>query len=410
MTLEERLEAELASLEAAGKLRRLSSVRPEGLYLIHEGRRYLNLSSNDYLGITASPYAGVDLRAYWDATFGADTRSAFAHGNPASRLMTGNSPEYDVLESELAALFPGSGKEALVLGCGFMLNGGLMPALAAKGDLVLADKLVHASVIDGLQRGEAEWKRFSHNDLNHLERLLRQAEGRKGVTWVVVESLYSMDGDLAPLNELAELKRRYGFRLYVDEAHAFGARGPQGAGLCAELGLAAEADLLVCTFGKALAGAGACALATPLLRRYLVNRLRPLIFSTALPPCTLQWVAMLAHEMRCGTLASADAAARAGLDAPPPPLGELRRHLARLVSLFTEQTGIPATSSIIPLPAGSNERALAMAERGKEAGYWLTAIRHPTVPLGSARIRISLNAGLSEQQLTDFAALCNTLG
>lgn len=397
MKLHQRLQAELAELAQAGNLRRLRSVRPEGAYLLHEGTRYLNLSSNDYLGLTASPYAHVTLDEYWDKIFGRENRSPFAHGNPASRLMTGNSREYDVLEQEIARLFPG--REALVLGCGYLVNSGLMEALTGKEDLIFADKLVHASMIEGLRCTEAAFRRFRHNDVNHLEQLLRAASPQRDV-WVLVESLYSMDGDLAPLRDIVELKRRYGFHLCVDEAHSFGVRGPHGAGYCAELGLDNEVDLLVCTFGKAVAGAGACVVCSPLLRQYLINRLRPLIFSTALPPCTLQWDAMVLHEMHSPTLD------RQGL----PSLTSLRQKLTALISYFNKSTGHQAESHIIPLPAGSNERTLTLAEEGRRCGLWLTAIRHPTVPLGSARIRLSFHAGLTPEQLSPLIALCNKHG
>lgn len=392
---EVRYAGELTALDLAGNLRELRTVRSDGLYLECDGRRYLNLSSNDYLGLSASAYGRVNLGEYGEKVYGKGVFGAFPHGTPASRLMTGNCREYEVLESELTSLFPG--RAALVLGCGYMVNSGLLPALAGKNDLILADKLVHASIIEGIRLGEAPFRRFRHNDAEQLESLLRRAEAAETV-WVVVESLYSMDGDPAPLREIVELKQRYGFKLYVDEAHSFAVRGPQGAGLCAELGVSEEVDVLVCTFGKAMAGAGACAIVSPLMRRYLVNRMRPLIFSTALPPCTLQWDALVLHEMREPTLHTL------------PTLASLRARLKENVELFRRLTGLPAESQIIPLPAGSNERALAMAEQGREAGYWLTPIRHPTVPLGSARIRLSLNAGLSRQHIIELASLCKKLG
>lgn len=381
-----RIQAELQTLEESGNLRTLRTVRPDGVYLWHNGRRYLNLSSNDYLGLSASPYASLPLDDCYREVFGAEAMSGFAHGNPASRLMTGNSPEYEALESGLQALFPG--RAALALGCGYMVNSGLMPALASKDDLILADKLVHASIIEGLQHIGAEFRRFRHNDANHLEHLLQQTHDRQ--VWVIIESIYSMDGDLAPLREIVELKQRYGFRLYVDEAHAFATCGPQGAGYCAQEGLGEEADILVCTFGKALAGAGACVICHPLLKRYLINKMRPLIFSTALPPATLRWDALMVHELHTPTLSEP------GL----PPMAGLRQRLSDVIALFNTLAGTASRTAIIPLPAGSNERALQMAADGARAGYWLTAIRHPTVARGSERIRLSLHAGLSDRQIT----------
>ncbi len=397
MNLTERIETALADLEAAGNLRTLRTVVPEGIYLRHEGKRYLNLSSNDYLGLSASAYAGIDLHRYAARTWGQERLSAFAHGNPASRLMTGNSAEYDIVEEELEKLFPG--RAALVLGCGFMANSGLMPALAEKGDLILADKLVHASIIEGLQHTNAAFRRFPHNDVAALEQQLQRAEEGQTV-WVIIESLYSMDGDLAPLADIVELKKKYGFYLYVDEAHSFGVRGPQGKGYAAELGLEHDVDLMVVTFGKALAGAGAAVICAPLLRRWLINRMRPLIFSTALPPVTLLWDALVLHEMRTESL-------KGDLY---PGTDTLRAHLAELIEKFSAASGIPAASHIIPLPCGSNERALAVAEAGRERELWLTAIRHPTVPQGTARIRLSLNAGMTLHDLSPLLDLCKKIG
>lgn len=396
-TLAARLHTELAALEQTGNTRTLRTVRPDGLHLWHQGKRYLNLSTNDYLGLTATPYAQLPLTDYWQQTFGTEATTPYPHGNPASRLMTGNSPEYTILEDELASLFPG--KEALVLSCGYMVNSGLMPALTTPDDLILADKLVHASIIEGLHHSPAPFRRFRHNDLNHLETLLKSAKPGQTV-WVIVESIYSMDGDLAPLHDILTLRERYPFRLYIDEAHSFGVRGPHGAGHCAELGIADQVDLIVCTFGKALAGAGACVLCSPLMRRYLINRMRPLIFSTALPPCTLQWDSIVVHEMRTATLASRGY----------PSLATLRQQLADHITRLSGLTSLSPTSQIIPLPAGSNERALAIARHGLEQGLWLTAIRHPTVPQGSARIRLSLNAGLTTEHISTIAAICNNPG
>lgn len=395
-SLYERIGQELQRLETAGNSRHLRTVRPDGIYLWHQGKRYLNLSSNDYLGLSATPYAHIDLPTYHRDLYGENSQSSFLHGNPASRLMTGNSVEYRILEEELETLFPS--KKALVLTCGYMVNSGLMPALAGKGDLILADKLVHASIIEGMQHTGAEFKRFRHNDIGRLAHLLQQAKAR--TVWVIVESAYSMDGDLAPLQEIAALKETYGFCLYVDEAHSFATRGPQGAGYGAQLGILDQIDLLVCTFGKALAGAGACVLCHPTVHRYLVNKMRPLIYSTALPPTTLMWDAMAIHEMHSPTLTAQ------GL----PSMASLRQKLSHAIATFNAQAGTASETPIIPIMAGSNERALQLVQQGAEAGYWLTAIRHPTVPVGQERIRLSLHAGLTDEQLTSIAALCNISG
>ncbi len=395
--LEQRMQRELARLDEQGNRRVLRSMQTEGRELLYAGRRYLNLSSNDYLGLSETAYAQVDLVSYW----GLASESRSLHGNPSSRLMTGNSPEYALVEDELAALY--AGKQALVLSSGYMANLGLVSAFAQAGDLVLADKLVHASLIDGLRLASAEFKRFRHNDMGHLESLLQRHASHQGEIWVLVESIYSMDGDLAPLRDLVALKQRYGFNLIVDEAHSVALHGAQGQGLCAASGLLDAVDVLMITFGKALAGAGAAVLCSALMRDYLINKMRPLIFSTALPPITLLWNAMILRESRLETLHQ---------QSPElyPSMAALRARLRRHQEQLGCALGRDIPSSIIPLPAGSNARALAMAAAAQEAGYWVTAIRPPTVPENQARLRLSLHAGMREQDIHHIAELCKKLG
>ena len=393
MNLDAQLAERLDSLQAAGQLRQIRAMQLNGTHLSFEGKSYFNLSSNDYLGLSSSAYAQYPLAQGLDA-------SHYLHGNPSSRLMTGNGEEYEELEAELRLLFPQ--KKALVLSCGYMANCGLPAAIAEKGDVILADKLIHASLIDGARMGHAELKRFRHNDVEHLEKLLQGLESTTNV-WVIIESLYSMDGDLAPLAEILELKRRYGFYLMVDEAHAFGVLGPMGKGRCAELQCEDEVELIMCTFGKAIAGAGACILCSELMRLWLINRMRSLIFTTALPPITLKWNSFVLKQMRTEELSQKQPELY-------PSFAFLRQHLQELTQLFSRESGFAASSQIIPIAAGSNERALHMAQQALEAGYCLTAIRPPTVPVGGARLRLSLTAAFSKEQITQFAHLCKRLG
>ena len=381
-----RISRELDSLKSAGNFRALTPVSAHGKFLFQGGKRYLNFSSNDYLGLSAS---ALQQKFFAEILVPANARGEFLMSNPASRLMTGNSEHYAALENVLGELF--GGKSALVLGSGFLANSGLLPALAHKGDLVLADKLVHASVIEGLRLCEAEWKRFRHNDVAHLESLLKNVS-RERTVWVVTESIFSMDGDIAPLREIAELKKNYGFRLCVDEAHAFGVVGPGGRGIAAELGLADACDVVVATFGKALASAGAVVITDALTREYLVNKMRTLIFSTALPPASLMWTRYVAER-----LGDAEFSAR-------------RARLRELRELLSRELGVSASSHIIPIPAGENARAIAMANAGKDAGFWLTPIRHPTVPAGTARIRLSLSAAMEPEEIHEFCRTCKNFG
>lgn len=376
------MEELLRRLEEENNLRVLRRTRCEGKYIEDEaGRRYLNLSSNDYLGLSDE---ALQRDFFAELAGRGEFPERFMMSNPASRLMTGNSPEYERLEGSLAALWPG--REVLVVGCGYLANTGVLPALTGKGDLILGDKLLHASLIDGLRLSGAEWMRFRHNDTGHLESLLRKyGAGRR--IWVATESVFSMDGDRAPLAELVWLKRKYGFRIYLDEAHAFGVFGPSGAGCAAQEGVAQEVDVIVATLGKALLSAGAFVVTDPLTRRVLVNRMRTLIFSTALPPLTLLWSDFLVRRL--------------------PGFGERREHLRRLVSLLSDD---PAATQIVPVMAYENGRALEMAARFREEGFWTTAIRHPTVPQGEARVRVSLSAALSAEDVERFAEVWKRLG
>lgn len=401
---ETREQATLDTLAAQGNLRRLLTLRTHGSYVYAqdpagEEKEYYNLSSNDYLGL-AEP--ALQNRFLLGADF-----EGFLFGNPSSRLMTGNSPSYEKLENILAGMM--GAEAALVLSSGFAVNSGVLPAVAEKGDLILADKLVHASLIDGLRLcGDGvEWRRFRHNDMDQLASMLATATSPEmknyGRIIVVTESLFSMDGDFAPLAALAELQHKYGFLLYLDEAHAFGIYGPSddgprcGTGLLAaynaehpELPLTAEYHVI--TFGKALASQGAAVICSKQNKELLVNRMRPLIFSTALPDISLEWTRFLLGLF--------------------PEFGPRRKRLRDLTAIMNDilQPATPYGSQIIPIMAGSNENALRMAGQLKEEGFWVTAIRHPTVPLGEARLRISLCAGHTPYKIDQLANLCRQFG
>ena len=387
----------LDALRKQGNLRRLSVLRsadgggcvyPDG----ESGREYCNLSSNDYLGLGSE----VGLQGEFLETL---DRERFLLGNPSSRLMTGNSPAYEALEAALARVM--QAEAALVLGSGFAVNSGVLRAVSRRGDLILADKLVHASLIDGLRLCEAgvEWRRFRHNDMEQLAAMLaaapRSGDGRR--TIVVTESLFSMDGDFAPLAELAALQREYGFWLYLDEAHAFGVYGARGTGLLAAYNAAhpeapLRAEYQVVTFGKALASSGAAVICSEETKGLLVNRMRPLIFSTAMPDMSLLWTRFLLDRL--------------------PEFEARRERVRELISIVnnTLQPEVPYGSQIVPIRAGANERALQMAAELREAGFWTTAIRHPTVPQGEARVRVSLCAHHDPAEIERFAKLCRLFG
>ena len=369
----------LEHLKHTGNKRHLSTVKLQGTSLLYEGKSYENFSSNDYLGITTLG---------WQKEFLENLPiESFLLSNPSSRLMTGNSQHYEELEQALEAFYPG--KSALVLSHGYAINSGALPALTDKKDLILCDKLMHASLMEGLKLCEATTLRFAHNDLVHLENLLKKYRGEYADVWVVTESLFSMDGDFAPIAELVELKKRYDFKLYVDEAHAFGVYGQQGEGYVGQLGLLGEVDFLLATLGKAAASCGAFLLSSKEVKEMLIQKMRPLIFSTALPPISLLWSRFVLEKL--------------------PSLGESRTRLAQYAEQIHLGLHTPSQSQIHPLLVGENTPTLLLAERFKEAGYWLTPIRHPTVPKGRARLRLSLSAGFKPSQITDFIAVCKTL-
>ena len=365
----------LEGLKAEDNYRRLVEVKNFGAELLIGGRRYMNFSSNDYLGLSS------DTQLQREFFSQLDPQAGFLMSNPASRLITGNSTHYSRLENTISFLF--GGRAALVVGSGYLANSGILPTIADKGDLILADKLVHASIIDGLKLCRAEWKRFNHNDMTHLESLLEKASGYNNI-WVVTESLFSMDGDFAPLKDIDALRRRFGFRLYLDEAHAFGVRGG-GLGYAAEVNV--QPDIMMATLGKAIASCGAFAVCDEAVRELLVNRMRTLIFSTALPPVNLMWSDFVLRRL-------------AGFE-------PRRKHLQKLITILTDN---PEASQIVPLMACDNARALAMAEKFREAGFWTRAIRYPTVPRGKARVRVSLSAALGEEDVKKFRELCSSIG
>lgn len=330
----------------------------------------IDLSSNDYLSLAerCEEFREEFLDRFSDAAF----------SSSASRLLSMRQHHHNLLEEYLEQLY---GSTALLFNSGYHANVGCVGALNLPSTLFVCDRLIHASVVDGIRMAKAEFTRFPHNDMGKLEAILEKESPRHDRLVVVAESIYSMDGDEAPLQELVSLKRRFGnVMLYIDEAHAFGVRGSSGLGLCEEEGLIGDIDLIIGTFGKAAASAGAFAIGSAEMKSLLINCARPFIFSTALPPANVAWSLLMTEKIVGMT--------------------NERRHLADLSKSFADNiaaiTGAPtgSTSQIIPLLTGNAERALATAQRLREAGYIALPIRRPTVPPGGERIRFSLCAGM----------------
>ena len=374
MSFQSEIREELAALEAIGRFRSLRNIKPlPGGRAELDDRVYCNLSGNDYMGISCNPR----LRGEFYAQYPDLSTPELAQSAASSRLLTGNTPAYERLEGTLVSvLYPG--RRAIVFNSGYHANLGILPALTSSKDLILSDKLNHASIIDGMRLCEAEFRRYRHLDLDHLEKLLQGAKGKYRRIFIISETVFSMDGDAPDLKRLAELKKTYDAVLLLDEAHAVGLRGPRGAGLAAESGILDEVDVLIGTFGKAFGSTGAYAILSDGLRSLLVNRMRPLIFTTGLPPVVLNWSDFIVR--RCAAMDAERAHVRA--------MG------SRLREIFARAGGntVPGDTQIVPLTIGGDQEALAAAEKFRARGMLVFAIRPPTVPQGTCRLRFSLSA------------------
>ncbi|HDR1343938.1 TPA: 8-amino-7-oxononanoate synthase [Pasteurella multocida] len=378
---------QLADLKAQNQFRQLPQLIHRGRFIQREDNTMLNMSSNDYLGL-------ANNEALRQAFFTQYQDQLPALTSSSSRLLTGSFPIYDELESLMAQAF---GREtALLFNSGYHANIGILPALADKKTLIVADKLVHASVIDGIRLAQCEFVRFRHHDYVHLEQILQKNDRTFERIIVVTESVFSMDGDCADLTQLVALKRRYPqVMLYVDEAHAIGVLGEKGLGLAEQQGCINQIDILVGTFGKALGSMGAYVICDQVIRDYLVNKMRPLIFSTALPPFNVAWTHFVFQQLP-------------HLQAERAHLAQLSQHLRQaIVDIF--QVPMPSESCIVPYILGDNELTVRTAQRLQQQGYYCLPIRPPTVPKGTSRIRFSLTADMQVAEVEQFIACLQEL-
>jgi glycine C-acetyltransferase/8-amino-7-oxononanoate synthase len=344
----------------------------QGPRVVIDGAEVLLLCSNNYLGLADHPKVRQAA---------ATAAERYGAGTGASRLISGTMSIHRKLEERLAE-FKGA-EAALLFGSGYLANTGTVSALAGRGEVVFSDELNHASLIDGCRLSRAETFVYRHRDVEHLEYGLNQAGERAAL--IVTDGVFSMDGDVAPLIELAELARRYRCRLMVDEAHGTGALGPGGRGAVAAAGLEGEVDVIIGTLGKALGGYGAYACASAEIVELLVNVSRPFIFSTAPPPPSV----------------GAALAALSMLDSRPGLVEQLRRNAAGLRQALTSnglEVG-PSRTQIVPVIVGDARRALKLAERTLDGGIFAQAIRPPTVPEGSSRLRLTVMANHREDEL-----------
>ncbi len=333
-------------------------------FIYFKGEKLLNLSSNNYLNF-------ADNKAITEE-FLQTASLNFSFGSASSRLLTGTLPVYKELENLLADLYQKDA--ALLFNSGYHANVGISSALNQKGDVIFSDKLNHASIIDGMQLSGGKFFRFPHNNMEALENLIiRERENFKNA-FIITESVFSMDGDIADLEKLVRLKEKYNCSLIIDEAHAFGVFGEKGLGVAEKLGILDDVDLIVGTFGKSVGSMGAFVVGSSVLIDFLINKARSFIFSTALPPINVAFSKWIIENKFPQTLVK-------------------RRRMLEIAKKLGSQ------SHIIPVIIGENKETVDLCEVLFHNGYFTLPIRPPTVPVGTSRLRLSLTCEIEEDEL-----------
>ena len=366
----QRIKNSLNSLEEKGNFRNIPLIESKtDSYIKINGFNYTNLASNDYLNISTNEKLKKEFLL----------KNSSLLSSASARLLTGSSVEYKDLETTVANLL---GKEkALIFNTGYQCNLGVISTLCEKGDVVFSDKLNHASIIDGMRLAEGDFIRYKHLDYENLETLLKNKRKSYNRAIIVSESVFSMDGDVANIDKLVELKNKYNCMLMIDEAHAFCAIGESLAGLSYQK----DVDIVTATFGKAVGSFGAFCASNELIINYLINKARSFIFSTSIPPINIAWSNWLLTDK---------------IDFLEKQKNKLNILTNKTHQLLGETV---SNSHIIPIVVGENKKTLELAEKLKSEGYYIPAIRPPTVPERTARLRISLTAN------TDIDAIKNVL-
>ena len=378
----------LDQLKQTENYRSFRKLYHQGASIHLDGQKLVNLASNDYLGVASDEHLQAQfLAAYQDY---------LPFGSSSSRLLTGNFAVYEMLEGRMGELF--LGRACLLFNSGYHANVGILPAICDGRTLILADKLVHASIIDGMRLAAANGTkcvRYQHQNLTHLETLIQKYHDDMSIDRIVIvtESIFSMDGDVTDLPALVRLKATYPkLILYIDEAHAIGVRGQQGLGCAEAFGCIDEIDLIVGAFGKAMASVGGYVICHQVIKDYLINTMRPLIFSTALPPMNVAWTAFVLDNI-------------IGMTAERSKLQMRHKHLiGHIKSLGFE---CPSDSQIVPIILKDNARTMRATDELTKQGFFVLGVRPPTVPQNQSRLRVCLNSTISDDEFTQF---CHAIG
>lgn len=339
-------------------------------YIFYNGQKLVNLSSNNYLGFADNKKITEE--------FLNEVGDKYSFGSASARLLTGTLPVYKELEDLISQLF--RKEKTLLFNSGYHANVGINSCIAGKGDVIFSDKLNHASIIDGMRLSEGKFFRFPHKNMEALEKLLTRERKNFNNAIIVSESVFSMDGDIADIEKLVELKEKFNCILVLDEAHAFGVFGQNGLGVTEKLGITDKVDLIVGTFGKAIGSMGAFATGSQTLVDYLTNKARSFIFSTALPPINIAFSKWIIENKLPQTL-------------------EKRQ---RMLSIG-QKAG--SESHIIPIIIGGNKETVDTCEILFHNGFFTLPIRPPTVPEGTSRLRLSLTTDITEKELFDAISL-----
>ncbi|CCY62985.1 8-amino-7-oxononanoate synthase [Clostridium sp. CAG:967] len=339
-------------------------------YIHFKGKKLLNLSSNNYLGF-------ADNKNITELFLNC-AGNKYSFGSASARLLTGTLPIYKELENLITELY--NTDMTLLFNSGYHANVGINSTIASRGDVIFSDKLNHASIIDGMQLSKAKFFRYLHNDMENLEKLLIKERKNFKNAVIVSESVFSMDGDIADLKKLVELKQKYNCILILDEAHAFGVFGKTGLGVCEDLGIINDVDLIVGTFGKAIGSTGAFATGKKTLVEYLINKARSFIFSTALPPINIAFSKWIIEN-------------------------QLPKSYEKRMQMLNLGRKAGSESHIIPVIIGGNKETVDICEVLFHNGYFTLPIRPPTVPEGTSRLRLSLTTEINEKELFDAISL-----